>query len=75
MQDLSQTPQDQAFKFNPDYVSDIPSKQPVKTTQRPHPMQLRGATVNEISSTETRFNPVNIVQFLQNNSMLTWVNK
>ena len=32
VQDLGWTPQDQEFKFNPDHVSDIPSKQPVKAT-------------------------------------------
>ena len=74
VQDLSWTPQDQDFKFNPDHVSDIPSKQPVKATQRSHPMQLRSAAINEISSSETGFNPFNIGQFLQNNSVLTWVN-
>ena len=73
VQDLGWTPQDQDFKFNPDYVSDVPSKQPVKGTQRSHPMHLRSAAVNEITSTETRFNPLNISQFLQN-SVLTWVN-
>ena len=70
VQDLGWTPQDQDFKFNPDHVSDVP----VKVTQRSHPMQLRSAAVNEISSTETGFNPFNIAQFLQNNSVLTWVN-
>ena len=70
VQDISWTPQNQDFKFHPNHVSDIP----VKATQRSHPMQLRSATVNEISSTETAFNPFNIGQFLQNNSMLTWVN-
>ena len=70
VQNLSWTPQDQEFKFNPDHVSDAP----VKATQRSHPMQLRSAAVNEISSTGTGFNPFNIAQFLQNNSVLTWVN-
>ena len=59
----------------PDYDAlDIPSKQPVKATQRSCPIQLRSAAVNEISSTETGFNPFNIAQFSQNNSVLTWVN-
>ena len=74
VQDLSWTPQDQDFKFNPDHVSDVQSKQPVKTTLISHPMQLRSAAVNEISSTETRFNPCNIGHLLKNNSVLTWVN-
>ena len=74
VQDLSWAPQDQEFKFNPDHVSDIPSKQPVKATQRSHPMQLRSAAVNEISSTETGFNLFNFGQLLQINSVLTWVN-
>ena len=74
VQDLSWTPQDQDFKFNPDHVSDIPAKQPVKVTQRSHSMQLRSAAVNGISGTKTRFNPFNIAQLLQNNSVLTWVN-
>ena len=38
--DLSWTPQDQEFKFSPDHISDIPSKKPVKTSQKTHPMQL-----------------------------------
>ena len=74
VEDLGWTPQDQDFKFNPDHVSDVTSKQPVKTTQRSHPMQLRSAAVNEIPSAETGFNPCNIGQLLQNNSVLTWVN-
>ena len=74
VQDLGWTPQDQDFKFNLDHVSDIPAKQPVKATQRSHPMQLRSAPVNGISGTKTRFNPFNIAQLLQNNSVLTWVN-
>ena len=56
LQDLSWIPQDQDFKFNPDHVSDVP----VKATQRSHHMQLRNTAVNEISSTEIRFNPFNI---------------
>ena len=36
-------------------------------------MQLRSAAVNEISRTETRFNPFNIAQFLQTSSVLIWV--
>ena len=70
VQGLGWTPQDQDFKFNPDHVSDVP----VKATQRSHNMPLKSAAVNEISSTETGFNPFNIAQFLQNNSVLTWVN-
>ena len=56
MQNLSWTPQDQDFNFNPDHVSDVPGK----ATKRSHPMQLRSAAVNEISNTESRFNPFNI---------------
>ena len=63
VQDLGLTPQDQDFKFNTDLVSDVPVK-----------VQLRSAAVKEISSSETRSNPFNIAQFLQNNSVLTWVN-
>ena len=74
VQDLSWIPQDQDFKFNPNHVSDVLSKQPVKATHRSHPMQLRSTAINEISSTETRFNLFNIGQFLQNNNVLTWVN-
>ena len=37
-------------------------------------MQLRSASINEISEADTGFNPFNIAQFLQNNSVLTWVN-
>ena len=73
VQGLRWTPQDQDFKFNPDHVSDISVKQPVKATQRSHPMQLRSTAVNEILNTETGFNPFNIGQLLQNNSVLTWV--
>ena len=67
---LGWTPQDQDFKFNPDHVSDVS----VKPTQRSHPMQLRSAAANEISSIDNGFNPFNIGWFLQNNSVLTWVN-
>ena len=69
VQDIGWTQQDQDFKFNPD-VSDLP----VKATQRSHPIQLKSTAVNEISSTETGFKPFNIAQFLQKNSVLTWVN-
>ena len=74
VEDLCWTPQEQEFKFYPDHVSDVLSKQPVKATDRSHPMQLRNSSVNGISSTETGFNLFNIAQFLQNNSVLTWVN-
>ena len=74
VKDLRWTPQDQDFKFNPDLVSDVPSKQPVKATQRSHPMQLRSSTVNEISEVENKFQLFNIGQLLQSNSVLTWVN-
>ena len=71
VQDLGWTPQDQEFKFNPD----VPSKQPVKATERSQPMQLRsGTAINKISGSETGFNLFSIGQFLQNNSVLTWVN-
>ena len=74
MQDPGWTPQDQEFKFNPDHVSDVPSKQLVKATERSHPMHLRSAAINKISGLETRFNPFSIGQFLQDNGVLTWVN-
>ena len=56
------------------HVSDVSSKQSVKATQRSHPVQLKNSSVNEIPNTETRFNLLNIAQFLENNSVLTWVN-
>ena len=70
VQDLGWTPQGQDFKFNPDHVSDVS----VKATQISHPIHLRSEAVNEVSSTETSINPFNIAEFLQNNSVLTWVN-
>ena len=69
--DLSWTSQDQDFKFDPTHVSDIPSEKPATTTQRSHPMQLRSSTVNEVQVVENGFNPFNLAQFLQNNSVLT----
>ena len=73
VEDLEWTPQDQDLKFNPNHVSDVPAKQPVKGTHRSHPMLLRSSTVNEISEVENRFHLFNIGQ-LQNNTVLTWVN-
>ena len=49
-QDLGWTASDQDFKFNPDHVSDGPTKK-----QRSHPMQLRSTSVNEITSMDLSF--------------------
>ena len=69
VQDPGWTANDQDFKFNPDHVSDPPAKK-----QRSHPMQLRSASVNEITGIDRSFASLNIGQLLQNNSVLTWVN-
>ena len=69
VQDLGWTASDQDFKFNPDHVSDPPTKM-----QRSHPMQLRSASVNEITGIDLSFSSLNIGQLLQNNSVLPWVN-
>ena len=67
VQDLGWTANDQDFKFNPDHISDPPVKK-----QRSHPMQLRSASLNNI---DLSFASLNIGQLLQNNSVLTWVNR
>ena len=68
-QDLGWTANNQDFKFNPDHVSDPPA-----TKHRSHPMQLRSASVNEITGIDLSFSALNIGQLLQNNSVLIWVN-
>ena len=50
VQDLGWTTSDQDFKFNSDHVSDPPAKK-----QRSHPMQLRSASVNEITGMDLSF--------------------
>ena len=44
VQDMGWTVNDQDFKFNPDHISDPPAKK-----HRSHPMQLKCASVNEIT--------------------------
>ena len=50
VQDLGWTASDQDFIFNPDHVSDPPTKK-----QRSHPMQLRSTSVNEITGMDLSF--------------------
>ena len=50
VQDLGWTTSDQDFKFNPDHVSDPPTKK-----QRSHLMQLRSASVSEITGMDLSF--------------------
>ena len=61
VQDLGWTANDQNFKFNPDNVSD-----PTATKQRSHPMQLRSASVDEVTGIDLSFSALNIGQLLQN---------
>ena len=69
VQDLGWSANDQDFKFNPDHVSDPPAKK-----QRSYPMQLRSASVNEITGIYLSLSALNIGHFLQTNSVLTWIN-
>ena len=69
VQHLEWTTNNQYFKFNPDHVSDPPAKK-----QKSHPVQLRSASINEITGIDLSFSALNICQLLQNNSELTWVN-
>ena len=66
VQDLGWTENDQDLKFNPDHISD-----PLVKKQRPHPMQLKRESLNNINLS---FASLNIGQLLQHNSLLTWVN-
>ena len=50
VQDLGWTANDQDFKFNPAHVLDPPVG-----WQRSHPMQLRSASINEITSNDLSF--------------------
>ena len=50
VQDLGWTTNDLDLKFNPDHISDPPTKK-----QRSHPMQLRSAAVNEIADMDLSF--------------------
>ena len=68
VQYLGWTTSDQDYKFNPDRVSDPPTKE-----QRSHPMQLRSALVNEITGvmghlfvygTPLKLNVMNIFPFV-----------
>ena len=69
VQDLGWAMNDQDFKFNLDHVSDPPAKKQIS-----HPMQLRNASINDITGIDLSFSALNIGQLLQNNSVLTWVN-
>ena len=64
VQHLGWTPNDQDFKFNQDHVSDPPTKK-----QRSHSMQLKSASVNDITGIDLSFSSLNIGQLLQNNSV------
>ena len=62
VKDLGCTLKDQDVIFDPSYISDVPA---TAVKQRSHPMQPRGAKVQEVS-----LNEKNIGDFLQSNSVI-----
>ena len=67
VKDLGWTLEDQAAKFDPCYISDVPA---TAVRQRSYPMQLRSAKVQEIS-----LNEINIRDLLQSNSVIQWLSQ
>ena len=64
---LAVTLKDQNDIFDPSYISDAPA---TAAKQRSHPMQLRGAKVQEVS-----LNNINIGDLLQSNSVIQWLSQ
>ena len=71
VKDLGWTPEDQDFIFDPSHILGVPdTKSYVVAKQRSHPMQLRSASVQEISLSQ-----INIGSLLQNNSVIQWLSQ
>ena len=67
VKDLGWTPNSQNDIFDPSYISDAPA---TAAKQRPNPMQLRSAKVQEIS-----LNNMNIGDLLQSNNVIQWLSQ
>ena len=73
VQDLGWIPDDCKYRFNPDHVKDIADTAQNTPKQRPHHMQLRSASVNEVQIREYTTRPFNAVEVIRNYDTLSWI--